>query len=591
MATQHQLLSALVVFDLFKKQGKQLPDILESFIIFATQDKAFISFTHIEINDYLKDEFGFEIPTSVIERRLKKMVKNGIITYNADIRRFQPNDNANTQYEEIQEKINQAIQDEKILIEKLKSHCQLSLDENILREKIVDYFLGLQDDQEINNFVIKNRENSTLRNVSNGIILYNGLRYHTLYDNKRWEKLYIYINMEIIFHYMGYNGEMFSLIIKELFALIKEINKKDKKVIYLYYTSKEKQRIEDFFDAIIKNKNSEYTMAEKEIKKKCFGDEISIRAEKLRLFEKLEKEVILKRAICEVDFNLEKNQKYNVASKDIEKEISNIGIDKIEFLNKLNILRANNEATIENAKYLFLTEEKEYIEISKYIKANIGGKIPIAIQTTLLTNILWLKLGKLSKNYNELLIFKPDTRAKISAALNLYQHNIYLQEEIKKRKSQGLSEEICLQILSEIKEYEQKPEEINENNIDSLENISGRGLDYFIERQQKREQEVENLKNENEKKENDNKQLKEEREQLLKIQEEKSREIKELRILNKKANYRIRLKDYRKKKCLRIKKKLTNYYQKNKSEIINGIIVSIILGVIVFIVKFIWGHI
>ncbi len=523
MENQHQLLSALVVFDSLKKQEKGLQEILKSFIKLIIQDKNLNAFTHIEICESLKSEFGFRIPGSVVEQALKKMSDDEELM-RKDKKFYSKNTLSNIQNMQIE--IDKAMKEEEKLIDDLCMDIDLLEHKETMRDELINYFLGNTQGEykkEIDSFIIKNSDNDILKNISNGIILYNGLRYSDTFDNKKWNNLNVYINMEIIFHYIGYNGELFSKIIEELFELITEINRK-KKVIYLYYTLREEQRIEDFFEAIIRNKNTEDTEAAKQIKLKCGDDEIKIRGEKARLFKKLKENAILKQDIHNVDFNAERNQVFNIVSDEVRKRFHEIEPEKIEFLNKLNILRANNQATIENSKYIFLTDENEYKEISKYIKESTKSKIPIAIQVVFLTNILWLKLGRLSKNSNELLAFKPDTRAKISIALGFNKHNVSLQKELKQKIEDGMDKDITKDVLYGLISSSVKPEEINETNVDTIIEMSGADLNYFVEQNSLKEKRINTIENENKNLKEQNKKLNEEKEKDKQYIEQLNRE-------------------------------------------------------------------
>ncbi|EDP6650855.1 hypothetical protein FVY54_05375 [Campylobacter jejuni] len=557
MKEKYQILSALVVFDSLQKQGKNLFEILDSFIMFTICDKNLNNFTSIEIYECLKNEFEFDIPKAVIEQRLKAMTKNQKLQLDTNSKKYS-NCIADDSTRHIKDELDKVIDEERKLIDQL----YISIDSNTIlnnREKealnkeLINYFLGntLNNyENDINKFVIKNMHNPILNNISNGIILYNALRYKDTFDNKKWEKLNIYINMEIIFHFMGYNGTFFSSIINELFDLIIEINR-NKKVIYLYYTQREEQRIENFFNALIKNQNIENKLAAKTIKNSCGNDVLKIREEKAKLFKKLQENIILKKEIDEVDFNLEKNQQYNIVSSDIKEKLPEIDDEKIEFLNKLNILRKNNGATIENSKYLFLTDENEYKDISKYIKTTFNSKIPIAIQVMFLTNILWLKLGKFSKSNNKPLIFKPEVRARISIALNLHNRNINLYNELDKRIKDGMDVELAKEILPEILLSDVKPEDIDEDNIVSISNMSG-DLDYFIRQHSIKEEKINTMKNEIEtltnevnKVNNEHNKLQKENEELKQNNKSKDDEIK---------NYKYNELKYKQKEIERNKK-------------------------------------
>ncbi|WP_234284808.1 hypothetical protein, partial [Campylobacter molothri] len=425
---------------------------------------------------------------------------------------------------------------------------------------------------------------------SNGIILYNALRYQDtfIFNNKKWEKLNIYINMEIIFHFMGYNGTFFSSIINELFDLIIEINR-NKKVIYLYYTQREKQRIENFFNALIKNQNIEDSVAAKTIKNCCGNDTIKIMEKKSVLFKKLQENAILQKEIEEVDFNLEKNHQFNIVSNDIKEKLPEVDDEKIEFLNKLNILRGNNTATIENSKYLFLTDEIDYREISKYIKINFNSKIPIAIQVMFLTNILWLKLGKFSKSNNKPLIFKPEVRARISIALNLHNRNINLYNELDKRIKDGMDVELAKEILPEILSLDVKPEDINEDNIVSISNMSG-DLDYFIQQHSIKEEKIntmenkiESLTNEVNKVNFNNSKLQEENKELKENNKSKDNEIEK---------YKNNELKYKQKELERNKKDLKNMKIFRRLMILAFFILLIICGYFIEkyeVLKLVWN--
>ncbi|MCL9819269.1 hypothetical protein [Helicobacter colisuis] len=569
MEEKYQILSALVVFHSLRQQGKDLFEILDSFIVFIICDKNLNNFTNTEIYECLKNEFEFDIPKAVIEQRLKVMVKNKKLQFDTNAKKFS-NCIADSDTQYIKNELEKIIDKEKMLIEQLHASLDSGMlsddkEKEILNKELINYFLGntLNNyENDINKFIIKNMNNPLLNNISDGIIVYNALKYQDTFDSRKWEKLKIYINMEIIFHFMGYNGKFYNSIIDELFDLIVEINR-SKKVIYLYYTSREEQRIENFFNALINNalinnKNIEEKDAAKTIRNRCGNDTLKIIEEKIRLFAKLKENTILKKEIDEVDFNLEKNQQFNIVSSDIKEKLPEVNDEKIEFLNKLNILRKNNEATIENSKYLFLTDENEYINISKYIKITSKSKIPIAIQVMYLTNILWLKLGKFSKSNNKLLIFKPEVRARISIALNLHNHETDLRNQLDKKIKEGMDKELAKEILVDLRSLDIKPEDIDEDNIVSLSNMSGVDLDYFIQQHNIKEEKIntmenkiEHLTNEVNEVNQDKSKLQKENEKLKQNNKSKDDEIKNYR--SEKLKYEIKEFE-RNKKTLKIYK-------------------------------------
>ncbi|ECR3330775.1 hypothetical protein F1P65_09150, partial [Campylobacter jejuni] len=182
----------------------------------------------------------------------------------------------------IKTKINDAIKDEDYLFEKLFSFIEIKLGHEILENEketikrdFINYFLGniIEDKYRIyiNAFIIENENNEVLKNIANGIIVYNGLLYQNTFEERKFEYLKVYLNMEIIFHYMGYNGILFKQIVDELFEIIDSINKK-KKFIQLCYTPEVKNRIDEFFEAILKNLSIQKNTASEKIIEKCGKD-------------------------------------------------------------------------------------------------------------------------------------------------------------------------------------------------------------------------------------------------------------------------------------------------------------------------------
>ncbi|XAK46119.1 hypothetical protein AAID91_06085 [Campylobacter coli] len=237
MEEKHQLISALVVFNHFNQEGKDVNSILDSFVIYAVKELHLDSFTHLDICQYMEKEFGFEIPQLVVRKRLNNLKnKYSDFLFNVNKEEFKLlksfEDKAN-----IKTKINNAIKDEDCLFEKLFSFIEIKLgceisedDKEAIKSNFINYFLGnkIEDKYKIylHAFIVENEDNETLKNIANGIVIYNGLLYHNACEDRNFEHLKIYLNMEIIFHYMGYNGILFKQIVDELFEMIDSINKK-----------------------------------------------------------------------------------------------------------------------------------------------------------------------------------------------------------------------------------------------------------------------------------------------------------------------------------------------------------------------------
>ena len=224
---------------------------------------------------------------------------------------------------------------------------------------------------------------------------------------------------------------------------------------------------------------------------------------------------------------LESNNQYNISSIEIlknNKEIEDIE-NILECLNKLSILRKNHNCTIENAKYIFLTEDKDYNEASNLIKNdNKKQKIPLVLNVQYLTNILWYKVGSRFTNKKEIpLLFKADSRAKISLALEMNKCKDLLYKEIENRK-ESLNTSDAEVILYEIKSMPTNPDNINSDTTEFILEVFSKGLEVFIEKQEKEKSEKRQL-------EDENRNLKKENEVLLQRMKkiEKENTIKKLK--------------------------------------------------------------
>lgn len=500
MREMHQLIAALATFSVLKEEKKDIISILKDFIIFIIQYKKLNYFSQYEIQNILKEEFYFNIPMSVIFSTLNKIEgiesnenNNFIITAN-----FKP---LNSKIEDI---LKNKTDEETKLFKKLYSYVGANLDENekyIIKNSFLNAIIGNPIDKKyrasINAFIIENKNDTLMQEVSSGILIYDGLMYKNTTTSKHWQghnKLKIYLNMEIIFHFMGYNGLLWKQLFEEMFDLIVETNR-NKKVIDLVYTSKERERIEDFFEASknsIDNINKDIKVATLAILKKCQNNKIRIDIELQILFEKLENKTILEDTEKEnLTYYTEDTQQYNIISKELFNDFSEIeNIESIlEMLNFISIKRANRKQdTIENVGYIFLTEVSNINEIARYIqKDNTERTIPLAVNMSYLTKNLWFKLGKgFGRKLDYPISFDIATKAKCALALQNNQKISEVVEQISKDYNEE-NKVILQQALYYLQSQRVKPEDIDENNVSSIVKITTADVDYFLETQKRKD--------------------------------------------------------------------------------------------------------
>ncbi|XAK46118.1 hypothetical protein AAID91_06080 [Campylobacter coli] len=268
----------------------------------------------------------------------------------------------------------------------------------------------------------------------------------------------------------------------------------------MYYTREVKNRIDEFFEAVLKNLSIQKNTASEKIIEKCGKDSIKIRHEKNNLYNKISQNGFMQeKELPEINY-AESNIQYNISSIEILAKNKNMeDIEEIlEFLNKLSILRKNHNCTIENARYIFLTEDKDYNNISNLIKNNNKEqKIPLVLNIQYLTNILWHKVGSRFANKNKMpLLFKADSRAKISLALEMHNCKDLLYKEINERQKE-IDIPDAEAIIYEIKSISTNPDNIDSDTTEFILEIFSKGLEVFVEKQEKEKNEKRQLEDEN----------------------------------------------------------------------------------------------
>ncbi|WP_289019317.1 hypothetical protein [Desulfobacter postgatei] len=120
----------------------------------------------------------------------------------------------------------------------------------------------------ISGFIIENKQSidfrQQLNKIREGVVLYSGITYSSnsnLNELGSWNtELTVYLDTEILFHFIGYNGELPKALFNDFFQYVKEINSKSpNRLIKLKYFREVEDEIEKFFD------KAKYILAKKDI--------------------------------------------------------------------------------------------------------------------------------------------------------------------------------------------------------------------------------------------------------------------------------------------------------------------------------------
>jgi hypothetical protein len=477
------LLASLAVFRQLQESGKSINDILNEFIVDIIKTNGLFSFSSKDVGNLLNETYDFQIPDAVVALSLKKIDalthKNGLFTVNnsskLDFFNIEKQKHLNTEkhmllisqlYEYIELKKNKKLSD------KDKNDIEHALSNFILDNRIDNGYSDF-----ISAFIIENKNNSEFINtwdtIREGLVLYTGLKYNPNLQTKIWNSnLTIYLNMEILFHFAGYNGTLYKTLIDDLHSLIKEINAKQK-YIHLKYLPETKKEIESFFYSAenVINKGSAVIIrpAMRDIINGCkCSTDILIKKEKL--FSLLSTCGILEKNV--EDIYGTKNHKFNITTNtlfDKYKEIEDIE-NITGKLNYISIKRGEREQNnFENIGYILLTEARNINLVAWDETVKEQGQVPLATNMQFLTNKFWFKLNKGFGQKDCPISFKITTKAQILLSSHLAEKikNSYL--ELQKQIENGfITEDIALKVLCELKTRSKLPEELQDESMNDI---------------------------------------------------------------------------------------------------------------------------
>lgn len=263
---ESKCLASLAVFRELYNSKKDIYGIISEFLkeIIFTNGKH--QFTLNEITQILNDTYDFKIPEAVVSSSLSRFKESleksyGLYTI-INQSAFTVTGKLTSTHAAIQYSNGLIIENLfKFITEEKK--VKLTDEE---KEKIVNSFCSFIIDETttqeyseyVSAFIVKGKQEisftTQLNTIREGVVLYTGLKYNSsLNDLGSWNtELTIFIETEILFHFAGYNGQLFQTLFDDFFTLIKEINlksqkKSGKRLIHLKYFPEIKDEIERFF--------------------------------------------------------------------------------------------------------------------------------------------------------------------------------------------------------------------------------------------------------------------------------------------------------------------------------------------------------
>ena len=376
----------------------------------------------------------------------------------------------------------------------------------------------------VSSFIVKEKKDAgfieRLNTIKEGVVLYTGLKYNSnLNELGSWmTELTVFVETEILFHFAGYNGELYQTLFNDFFDLVKEINSKNqkkngKKLIHIKYFAEVKEEIERFF------KKAEYIVSGRDKanpSKTAMTSIIDGCTSPAEIIEKKTRfyELLKSNGILEDDFAYyysDHNHKYNLEDQELIKAISErTGIEiedvysHLKYLNFINIHRKGiSNRGFENIGYILLSGTSNTVLIAWDDAIKPEGNVPLASTLNFITNKLWFRLNKGFGQGTYPKSFDIVTKAQIVLSTQVNNSVAVKFDELQIKFKNGLlSEEQAISSIAELRRQAKRPEDIKEDELQEiLRSIDENSIETYLKEQElfknkaaKQEQENERLK-------------------------------------------------------------------------------------------------
>ena len=477
------------------------------------------------MKNLLYDQFGFQLPNAIIKKSLSTMKEslkkeNGV--YNVI-----HYDNGDIDFSKY---ISDEIEHNKLLTSSLiryakENSSDVNIDTDLLLESFTEYMLDKsvsvpKYDKVISSFILKKSSNKDVKqhldSIRIGLLLYLGLNYN-IDNNKNFDDLTIFLDTEILFDIIGYNGVIYNDLAQDMLNLIKKANFKKQK-IFIKYFKDTKQECDYFFskaeELVMKSTPIENT-AMYSILEGCknASDVVDKQSD---FYKQLQYKYGIIEDTEDAYYSQDKNE-YNLEEMIIEESVvsddnfedSQRRQKSLKFISHINKLRKGELFTdYAKTKYIFITRTRTTIEISNSMPQESKiNNTKLAISMNFFTNWMWCKLNRGFGADNFPKSIDVLIKAKIILSNFVSDEVLKLYTKFKEQyKSGQLTEDIMAFRIMALREKNTKPEDISSDNVDDELNFD----DDFINRyREERDKQQFQLKLQNEKikeltKENDN---------------------------------------------------------------------------------------
>ena len=507
ISNKQKCMAALAVFRTLYDRKKNIYDVIAEFAkLDIVQHDRQSFFTH-EMAGWLNEAYGMNVPDAVVERvltRLKFVKKVGSRQYVVD-----NSDAAKKGVEKLKSEMQEAESARQMLIEALVRYTAERKNESLSdgdREQLSKDFysfvidtaaVGTKYGDTISSFVVSISNDEAMRNAMNavrqGVIVYEGLSYSTTgygQIDALDQPITLYLDTEVVFDMMGFNGELYKKVFDEFYAYAQQINQRNKKCTIRFRCFGETyDDIEKYFasaEAVVRRESQlDFTRpAMMHITERCH-ESYQVAELKGELYTQLAKRNVTRDG--QDDYCDSGNAQYTIESNDaIEKYSGEYDADSVSrtlhLLSCISIKRkGRSPKTFRNIGHVLVTRKTLAFRLSKDREVTIGKSLPLAMDMFGLTNQFWMALNKgIAIDSNLPTSFDVVTKARMAlgAIISETVSNQFkkIQED---HRNNNLSDEDYKRNITFLSKQCVCPERITADNVESLA-VSPQQMDDYL---------------------------------------------------------------------------------------------------------------
>lgn len=497
ISNKQKCMAALAVFRTLYDRKKNIYDVIAEFAKLDIVQRDRQSFFTHEMAGWLNEAYGMNVPDAVVERVIARLK---FVTRDVASRKYivDNSDVAIKGVEGLKSEMQDADAARQMLIEALVRYAEERKGENLGEEEreqlCKDFYsfvidtaaVGTKYGDTISSFVVSISNDEAMRNAMNavrqGVIVYEGLSYSTTgygQIDALDQPITLYLDTEVVFDMMGFNGELHRKVFDEFYAYAQQINQRNKKeTIRFRYFDETCKDIENYFasaEAVVRRESQlDFSRpAMRYITERCH-ESYQVAELKGELYAQLAKRNVTRDG--QDDYCDSGNAQYTIESNDaIEKYSGEYDAGSVSrtlhLLSCISIKRkGRSPKTFRNIGHVLVTRKTLAFRLSKDREVTIGKSLPLAMDLFGLTNQFWMALNKgVAIDSNLPTSFDVVTKARMAlgAIISETVSNQFkkIQED---HRNNNLSDEDYKRNIAFLSKQCVSPERITADNVESL---------------------------------------------------------------------------------------------------------------------------